>query len=242
MSDAPLKAHEWISFEDEHEERTYVFDLTWLESNWMCIFGRGCQGILDHDATDLGQGCCSYGAHFVDAKDVKRVVKASKRLTEDQWQFKSKGKDGVVKTNKDGETVTRSVKGACIFLNRPDFHRGSGCALHLLAMDSGESYLPLKPEVCWQVPIRREESVNALGHITTTIRQWDRADWSEGGADFHWWCTEAPEAFVGQQRAVEYLREELIALTSEAAYNTLLAYINNRRATPVPHPAVRKKN
>ena len=39
-------AHEWLSFEDEDEERTWVFDVTFLTSNWSCIFGYGCQGVL----------------------------------------------------------------------------------------------------------------------------------------------------------------------------------------------------
>jgi len=47
--------------------------------------------------------------------------------------------------------VTRLVKDACIFLNRPDF-LAAGCALHVMAMDNDESYIPLKPEVCWQLP------------------------------------------------------------------------------------------
>ena len=42
------------------------FDTEFLTSNWTCLFGRGCKGILDHDATELGQGCCSLGAHFGD--------------------------------------------------------------------------------------------------------------------------------------------------------------------------------
>ena len=42
------------------------FDTEFLTSNWTCLFGRGCKGILDHDATELDQGCCSLGAHFGD--------------------------------------------------------------------------------------------------------------------------------------------------------------------------------
>ena len=45
-------------------------------SNHRCIFGEGCQGVLDADATDMMQGCCSYGAHFVDDDDVQTVVRA----------------------------------------------------------------------------------------------------------------------------------------------------------------------
>ncbi|MBV8235771.1 MAG: hypothetical protein JO075_08725, partial [Acidimicrobiia bacterium] len=83
--------HEWISFEDPDEERTWVFDVTFMLSHWGCIFGRGCQGVLTEPAPELVHGCCSYGAHFVDAADRRRVERAARTLTDDQWQFKKKG-------------------------------------------------------------------------------------------------------------------------------------------------------
>src|SRR5439155_1535600 len=70
-------AHEWVSFEDPEEERTWVFDVTFMLSHWGCIFGRGCQGVLTEPAPELVQGCCSYGAHFVDAADRRRVERAA---------------------------------------------------------------------------------------------------------------------------------------------------------------------
>ena len=73
MAKPPDDAHEWVSFEDEDEERTWVFDATFLTSNWMCIFGNGCQGVLTGPTPELVQGCCSYGAHLVDKKDARRV-------------------------------------------------------------------------------------------------------------------------------------------------------------------------
>ena len=109
-----------------------MFDVTFLESNWTCIFGHGCQGVLTGPTPELVQGCCSYGAHFTDEKDAQRVERAAKRLTADQWQFKAKGQRRRPRSvKKNGEIVTRLVKDACIFLNRPDFHRGPGCALHV---------------------------------------------------------------------------------------------------------------
>jgi hypothetical protein len=245
VASLPLKAHEWFSFESDTEERTYLFDVTWLESNWSCIFGNGCQGVLTGPAGDMVQGCCSYGAHFVDEADVKRVQKVAKKLTDDQWQFKKKGADGVIKRAKNGEVTTKLVKDACIFLNRPDFHRGPGCAIHVYAMDNDVSYIPLKPEVCWQLPIRREETTDDLGHVTTTISEWTRSHWGSGGKDFHWWCTESPDAFVGHERVVDGLKDELIALVGVEAYETVLAYLDARvvtRGVPVPHPAIRRKS
>ena len=50
------QAHEWISFEDPEEERTWTFDVTFMLSHWGCIFGRGCQGVLTEAAPELGAG------------------------------------------------------------------------------------------------------------------------------------------------------------------------------------------
>src|ERR1035438_8616850 len=117
-----------------------MVDATFIESNWTCIFGAGCQGVLTQPTPELVQGCCSYGAHFTDEEDRQRVELAATRLSSDQWQFKAKGKKGTTRTKKNGESMTRLVNDACIFLNRPDFHRGPGCALHVMAIDNEESY------------------------------------------------------------------------------------------------------
>jgi len=149
------------------------------------------------------------------------VEKAAKRLTADQWQFKSKGRQGTTRVKKNGEIVTRLVQDACIFLNRPDFHRGPGCALHVMAIDNEESYIPLKPEVCWQLPLRRDDEVEDDGHVITRISQWNRSHWGAGGADFHWWCTEDPNAFVGKDRVVDSMSEELVAMVGQHVYDQL---------------------
>ena len=86
----PEDLHEWISFEDPTEHRTWLFDATFLRSNYRCIYGDGCLGILDGPAPELELGCCSYGAHFVDEEDVADVVKAFVRLRPDQMQFHAK--------------------------------------------------------------------------------------------------------------------------------------------------------
>jgi hypothetical protein len=237
------RPHEWISFEDPEEERTWIFDVTFMLSHWGCIFGRGCQGVLTEPAPELMQGCCSYGAHFVDAADRRRVERVAKTLTDEQWQFRKKGLDrGIVKQNKKGETMTRLVDGACIFLNRPGFAAGPGCALHQVAMERGVPHLALKPDVCWQLPLRRDEEVHDDGHVTSTILQWDKRHWGAGGAEFCWWCTEAPEAFGEKEPVYKTLRDELIALTSRDVYDLLVTYLEPRarKATrPLSHPAER---
>ena len=80
MAATPEDLHEWISFEDPTEHRTWLFDATFLRSNYRCIYGDGCLGILDGPAPELELGCCSYGAHFVDEDDVADVVATFVRL------------------------------------------------------------------------------------------------------------------------------------------------------------------
>jgi len=220
-----------------------MVDAPFLESDWTCIFGQGCQGVLTGPTPELVQGCCSYGAHFTDDADRQRVELAATRLSADQWQFKAKGAKGTTKVKKNGESQTRLVDDACIFLNRPDFHRGPGCALHVMALDNAESYIPLKPEVCWQLPLRREDVTLANGHVVTRIAQWERLDWGSGGQDFHWWCTEDASAFVGATRVVDSMSEELVAIMGDAAYRRLVSLIDDRarRGTPLPHPVVRRR-
>ena len=244
MATIPTDTHEWISFEDDEEERTWVFDATFLTSNWTCIFGNGCQGVLTGPAPELVQGCCSYGAHLVNKKDARRVERAAATLTADEWQNHGT-KKSVIQENKSGETVTRLVDDACIFLNKPDFPGGVGCAFHIAAVNRGVAHMPLKPEVCWQLPLRREDETAADGRVTSVVRQWDRRHWGEGGEEFHWWCTEDPAAFVGHEPGYVSMRTELETMAGKKVYKRLAAYLDERLAprTPVellPHPPVRR--
>ena len=235
--------HEWVSFEDPDEDRTWVFDVTFLTSRWTCIYGRGCKGVLSEPAPSLAQGCCSYGAHFVDEDDVSRVERAAATLSDEEWQFRRRAlKKGVTRTTKRRETLTRLVEGACIFLNRPDFPTGPGCALHQAALARGLRPLDLKPEVCWQLPLRREDRVVDDGHVTSTVGQWDRRHWGAGGQEFAWWCTEAEEAFVGTSPVYEQMADELVEMTGKKVYRALEDYLEDRTRrvrVPLGHPALR---
>ncbi len=234
---------EWVSFPDPAEERTWVFDVTFLLSRWTCIFGQGCQGVLTGPAPELVQGCCSYGAHFTGPEDEARVEAAAATLGPEHWQFHREGRRrGVIKTSPAGERVTRMVQGACIFLNRPGFTEGAGCALHQAALARGERPMDLKPDVCWQLPLRRDDREEGGGRVTSTVTEWGRAQWGAGGAEFHWWCTEAPEAFTGSEPVYRAMADELAALVGDEVYKLLAEYLDEREAgsVPLPHPAVRR--
>jgi hypothetical protein len=234
--------HEWISFEDPDEDRTWVFDVTFLASKWTCIYGRGCQGVLTGPAEELVHGCCSYGAHFIDDEDLAQVERAVARLTDEQWQFRRKAMNkGYIKTDRDGTRITRVVDGACIFLNRPGFPTGAGCALHQAAMSAGERPLDWKPDVCWQLPLRQDDHTDGNGHVTSTLREWKRRDWGDGGQEFHWWCTESADAFIDTKAVWLTMTDEIVAMVGPKVYTMLASYLRGRSTkTFLPHPAVRR--
>lgn len=219
-----------------------MVDATFMRSAWSCIYGAGCEGVLDAPAADLVQGCCSYGAHFVDEDDVATVVRAVVRLTPEVWQnHRAARKKGFLEPDGEGGTKTRLVDDACIFLNRPGFAAGAGCAFHIAALAAGERPLDWKPNVCWQLPLRLTDHTDDNGHVTSTLREWKRRDWGEGGLEFHWWCTESPAAFVGAQPVYESLRDEIVELVGATAYDLMVSLLERPRWTPLPHPAVRRR-
>ena len=240
---APADAHEWVSFEDPDEDRTWLIDVTFLASPWRCLFGDGCQGVLTARSPAANQGCCSYGAHFADEADVERVRAAVAELRPAEWQFSAVGlRDGFLDDSGEATTTTL-VDEACIFLNRPGFAGGVGCAFHLAASRLGVTHKTLKPDVCWQLPLRREDTVDAAGHVTSTVREWRRLDWGEAGEEFAWWCTEAPAAFTATEPVVTSLESELRGLVGDKIYGRIRNYFAARdgSSTPLPHPTVRRR-
>ena len=182
-------------------------DTSFLQSNWTCIWGRGCKGILDHPAEDLGQGCCSVGAELVDDEAATTAMLAG-YLDAESFQFYEAARSGGVFSD-DTKSNTRVIDGACIFLNRPDFPGGAGCALHLAAEVAEESALDWKPSVCWQLPVRVQWEMQETGVEIAHLRAWQRGDWGDDGDSMAWCCTEEPEAYVGDRPVIESLAEEL---------------------------------
>jgi hypothetical protein len=236
----PEDLHEWVSFDDPDEHRTWMVDASFFRSNYMCIYGNGCKGVLDDPTPELMHGCCSFGAHFINDADVKTVKRSSKRLTPKNWaNYDVAKKKGWSITANDGTTKTRVVHGACIFHNPPGFEGGTGCALHIAAEEAGERHMDWKPDVCWQVPLRLEEHVEESGQVISIVREWKRRDWGEGGHEFHWWCTESSDAFVGKEPAYEYFKNELTEMMGKKSYKILVKLLSQPKPTPIPHPVKR---
>lgn len=224
---------EWIEFADPADPKHVIrADLTWLMSRWTCVFGSACRGIIAGRAED---GCCSHGAFFTDADDEKRVRRAVKRLDRTTWQHHRRGfanwtemdelhdeapaRRTAVQHGEDGK------QGPCVFLNDADFAGGGGCALHAQALRDGVHPLAYKPDVCWQLPIRRDQQwvtrPDDSRVLVSVVSEFDRRGWGAGGHDLDWWCTSSPDAHVGSEPMYVTYAPELTALLGEPAYAAL---------------------
>ena len=233
----------WVEFRDPADPRqVFRCDLTWLTSSWTCIFGRGCRGIYAGRPDD---GCCTLGAHFSDADDEARVGRYVAKLTAEDWQHRDAGRDGAwVETDADGERRTALVDGACIFLNRPGSPAGSGCALHSFALRTGESHVRTKPDVCWQLPLRRTfrdvELPDGESYLEVSISEYDRRGWGPGGHDLDWYCSGNTEAHVAPVPVFVSAADELVELMGRPAYEELVSHCETHlrsRSVLALHPA-----
>ena len=235
----------FVEFADpEDSAQVFKCDLTWLTSRWMCIFGQGCRGIYAGRPDD---GCCTLGAHFSDADDEKRVRKFVKLLDREHWQFFDAGtrsRNAWVDTDDEGDRKTAVHEGACIFLNRPGFPAGEGCALHALALRIDRHPLETKPDVCWQLPIRRTfrevELPDGTEYTEVTIGEYDRRGWGPGGHDLDWYCSGNTEAHVADEPVYLSNGPELVELMGQAAYDELVQHCEAHlasRSRLALHPA-----
>jgi hypothetical protein len=234
----------WVEFQDPADgEQRLRCDLTWLCSRWSCIFGAGCPGIYAERPDD---GCCTLGAHFSDADDEERVATFVKVLTPDDWQFHQVGHRGKrwVETDEEGDRKTAVHEGACIFLNRPGFQGGSGCALHSWALRNDRHPLETKPDVCWQLPVRRlfrdVELTDGTSYTEVTITEYDRRGWGPGGHDFDWYCSGNSEAHQAAEPVYLSYQPELVELIGRQAYDVLAEHCRNHLAATrslTLHPA-----
>lgn len=239
----------YVEFENPDDASEVLrCDLTWLTSSYTCIFGQGCQGIYA-DAPDVG--CCTLGAHFADEADEQRVATYVDQLDAGLWQLRPEGavsSEDWVELDDDGERKTRVVEvdgqRACIFHNRTDFHLGAGCALHSLALTLELDPLRTKPDVCWQLPIRRTfrevERQDGTTYTEVGIGEYDRRGWGPGGHDLDWYCSGNTEAHVAVEPVYLTHAAELTELMGRAAYDELVrhcdAHARSRSALAL-HPA-----
>jgi hypothetical protein len=201
---------------------------------------------------------------YSDEDDEERVRKAAADLTPEMWQFfeqaqpkKQNGQLRISDLDEDKESKTRTIDDGCIFLNRkgyqaPGFTGSFGCVLHHLAQKENRHFVDTKPDVCWQLPLRRSFETREVGereYSITVIGEYERLAWGDGGDDFDWYCTSNTDAHIGSEPVYISNRTELQALMGQAAYAVLAEHcdtrvkgINHAKALSLPlfviqHPA-----
>lgn len=251
---------EWFSFDhpSEQDHRISV-DMTWMLSSWTCVFGSpACHGIL---ADQPESGCCTHGAFLTDDDDCARLRANVALLAPNEWQHEDAARDDahtrtpdsvakgldfwLEEDELDGELAlrTRRLGGRCVFFNDVGWPAGSGCALHHMATRLERTLPESKPEVCWQLPIRRtqewEKRPDEVEVLHTRITEYDRRGWGPGGLDLDWYCTGSPEAHIGAVPVFESLADELRELIGADAYEVLAEACRCRQQLGVVavHPA-----
>lgn len=257
---------QWLEFTNPEDPMHQIsLDLTWLESHYSCAFGTpACKGI---DSENPQVGCCTHGAFLVDETDRDQLYDAVAEMPAKYWQLRPAGTDKFLEEadpvqlepwltwdeldNEEGEPEpalkTVVVDGACIFANRD----GSGCAIHTWGAAEGKDLTVVKPEVCWQVPLRRledyEERADGEEILRTTITEYGRRGWGNGGEDFDWYCTTAPACHNNPLPLWQSCEKELRALIGDACYEVLAEHCRKRQAARelldedpfLTHPATR---
>ena len=84
----------------------------------------------------------------------------------------------------------------------------------------------VKPDVCWQLPIRRTyrnvELPDESTYLEVTITEYDRRGWGPGGHDLDWYCSGNPAAHIGKEPVYRSNGAELRELMGSASYDELV--------------------
>lgn len=247
-----MPEREFMDFKDVDRGIVWTVDLSFLTSQWGCIFGQGCPGVYPGGSGkhSVDGGCCTLGVYLEDEKEVRTVSAMARKLTAQDWQLRDRGRtEGfLVRGAKDnGPKKTRVVDGACIFANREGFAGGIGCAFHHYALRTGVHPADVKPHACWMLPLRDEElewddDDNPTRMLLTDYRT---KDWGEG-VRFTWYCIERPEAFANPAGMVYRTQEyEIRKMVGDSVYEQIVAAIEQRLASgPLIqlHPTQRRRN
>ena len=215
------------------DKKNYRVNLSFLMSNWKCIYGDGCAGHFGIQDKNIypDVGCCSDGA-FIEPEEFDALSERVKQLTDNEWQPElraiAESKGWYVNQK---ERKTRVYQKSCIFNNRAGGSNGkTGCAFHVLAERTGVHFTETKPSVCWQVPLRVFED----GDGVTIVDVWDADEWGgmdEDGTHNHWmcwWCTDTPDAYVGKHMVFQEMAMELRKLMGDNAYAEMVRLIIER--------------
>ncbi len=116
-------------------------------------------------------------------------------LTPTDWQYAASAGAAASPAWRTASARPRSSTAPASSSTGPASPAVQGCALHAYALRVGRHPLETKPDVCWQLPVRRTfrwvNRPDETRYLEVTIAEYDRRGWGPGGHDLHWWCTSA---------------------------------------------------
>ena len=215
----------WVEFTDpEDADQRFRCDLTWLTSNWMCIYGNGCQGIYADRPDD---GCCTLGAHFTEDDDYEAGLASPSRNSPGRTSGStatSPTEEGVLRKDswtepEDGATKDQGRRRCLHFLNRAGLPQRDGLRAAPARASCPGSTADVAPQARGLLaaadPARYrtvELARQQTSYLEVTITEYDRRGWGPGGHDLDWYCSGNPEAHVGREPVYRSNQVELVEL------------------------------
>lgn len=234
-SDSHGATRDWVEFliQDGDEKKRFRIDVSFMLSNYSCMYGHGCPSVLMRGATNDG-GCCQLGVMLTE-DDVEQVQAAIQKMEPDDADNYTQIKEGSWYRKHDDDDYndeypwhTRTKGGLCIMSNRVDGPTGKpGCSLHALASRLGVNHSETKPVICWQIPLSLTVSDDVAGDVTlytltaTPGNTWG-ASTTRNPAHIGWWCTETADAYGHTGKPVYITNEvELRKMIGDMAYEQM---------------------
>ena len=78
-----MVAERFEAFVDPVDGTRWSIDMGFLGSRWTCLWGNGCQGILEESTEELGHGCCSVGTELLDDEEAMLLSALAATLDDD---------------------------------------------------------------------------------------------------------------------------------------------------------------
>jgi hypothetical protein len=241
MFDGPV---DWVTFTGP-SGKVYQANVSFLLSNYNCIYGQGCHGLLNRYTDFSDVACCERGVTFIDDDDFNHVSQMVTELTEEDCDnIDHVRTKGWYISGKNGKPYkTRKMNDGCIFANRTGGSAGKpGCAFHHLAERTERHYADTKPYICWTVPllfgneIDLEEGGPEIIQISAfTSDSWggdEDRDGKRGHMGF--WCIDAPDAYGDSRAVYQSNGYELRKLMGNEDYDYMVELIRDRTPTPMP--------
>lgn len=215
-------------------EYTIQVHLSFMLSNWTCLFGKGCPGLFGKQSSVYqdDMGCCTDSFFFSNEEDKANVQAQIALLTDEDWDVELQDevrRNGWTEQSHGAygkEEKGRVFEDGCVFSNRNGGSTGKpGCAFVHKAARTGEDHIDVMPEVCWMLPLRFGE----MSDNVWRLGPWDHSEWDtsdpfkfrDRSDHACWWCVDSPEPYVGTEPVFKAMEREIRAVIGDHAYECI---------------------